>query len=1043
MLRSNFKRSISLLLVLALACMPTSTIGFGGNAGGVGMPRGCSDSQIPVYSASTGKWSCGDPGAASMVYPGSGVPNSTGSAWGTSYTVGTTADDLVQLNGSAALPAVSGENLTDLNATEVTSGELSVDRLGDGTITLPKFANISSAVVIGRSTAGDGAPEALSMATLRTLAALVVGTNVQAYDADLTTFAGITPSDNVKTLLGAANYAAFKSSLSLNNVENTALSTWAGSSNITTLGTIATGVWGGTAIGGDKVNVHGTTAETSVASDDEILIYDTSEGVNRRMTQGNFVAGISASGVKLDIADNGVDESVGITEIATTGTDTNSIFTEPSDNKFLIDVGKAWPTASALAANGANCSAGQFPLGVDASGAVENCTALPTTLAGTANQVAVSAATGAITLSIPSNPTLPGTTTGTFSGNLTGNVTGNVTGTVSGNAGTVTTADAGGDTTTFPMLATSATGSLAPATDAGLSYNAGTNALTATTFVGNLTGNVTGAVTGNASTATTLTDGDKGDFTVSSGTATIDTGAITLAKMANMATASLLGRNTASTGVPEVLSAATARTLLGLGTVYQFNVGTGANNIPQLGSSPGTPDGTKFLRDDGTWVVPTGSGDVTSVGDCTSGACNDETSDGGSYIGLYSATAAARLRNNAGVLEARTAGDAGYANFRASTATFDAVNLNKASGTAGDLGLVEANSYDDESVGFSGPTENMIDNTSYRLKFTNTRPNNVNYVMAISSATPSGSGTPTSPYVYSTGWVDLDNYAALAGATFTGKVNTPVTGTAAGLNIGQSSGDPSSPVDGDIWILSSGLYAQIAGSKVGPFATGAPAFSEVTTGESTVALTVGTNGSLSATGTGTITATAAPVAGITGLGTGVATALAINVGSAGAPVVLNGAGGTPSAINLTNGTALPLAGVTDSTSEALGVGTLELGAASDTTIARASAGVATIEGVTLTRTIASGTQALGTAEIASGACATATDATTAGVATTDVINWGFNGDPTGVTGYAPSANGMLTIVAYPGSGHVYFKVCNNTAAAVTPGAITLNYNVVR
>lgn len=36
-------------------------------------------------------------------------------------------------------------------------------------------------------------------------------------------------------------------------------------------------------------------------------------------------------------------------------------------------------TATALAANGANCSAGNYPLGVDASGAVENCTAAVTT----------------------------------------------------------------------------------------------------------------------------------------------------------------------------------------------------------------------------------------------------------------------------------------------------------------------------------------------------------------------------------------------------------------------------------------------------------------------------------------------------------------------------------------------------------------------------------------------------------------------------------------------------------------------------------------
>lgn len=86
-------------------------------------------------------------------------------------------------------------------------------------------------------------------------------------------------------------------------------------------------------------------------------------------------------------------------------------------------------TATALAANPTNCSAGNFPLGVDASGASENCTALPTTITGTANQITASASTGAITLSIPSSPTLPGTTSGTFSGNLTGNVTGNTSGT--------------------------------------------------------------------------------------------------------------------------------------------------------------------------------------------------------------------------------------------------------------------------------------------------------------------------------------------------------------------------------------------------------------------------------------------------------------------------------------------------------------------------------------------------------------------------------------------------------------------------------------
>jgi hypothetical protein len=63
-----------------------------------------------------------------------------------------------------------------------------------------------------------------------------------------------------------------------------------------------------------------------------------------------------------------------------------------------------------------------------------------------------------------------------------------------------------------------------------------------------------------------VTDGDKGDITVSGGGATwtVDPGAVTLAKMADLPTARLLGRRSAGTGVPEALTVAEARTLLGL-----------------------------------------------------------------------------------------------------------------------------------------------------------------------------------------------------------------------------------------------------------------------------------------------------------------------------------------------------------------------------------------------------------------------------------------------------------------------------------------------
>lgn len=60
-------------------------------------------------------------------------------------------------------------------------------------------------------------------------------------------------------------------------------------------------------------------------------------------------------------------------------------------------------------------------------------------------------------------------------------------------------------------------------------------------------------------------------------------------------------------------------------------------------------------------------------------------------------------------------------------------------------------------------------------------------------------------------------------------------------------------------------------------------------------------------------ATGLPVStGISGLGTNVATALGIAIGSAGAVVVLNGAGGTPSSLTLTNATGLPVGGISAS-----------------------------------------------------------------------------------------------------------------------------------
>ena len=97
-----------------------------------------------------------------------------------------------------------------------------------------------------------------------------------------------------------------------------------------------------------------------------------------------------------------------------------------------------------------------------------------------------------------------------------------------------------------------------------------------------------GVVTGPV--AAGVADGDKGDVTVSGSGAvwTVDAGSISLAKMADMATASLIYRKTAGAGAPEVNSLATLKTDLDL---------SGTNS----GDSASIPAG--YLDTDGTMAA--------------------------------------------------------------------------------------------------------------------------------------------------------------------------------------------------------------------------------------------------------------------------------------------------------------------------------------------------------------------------------------------------------------------------------------------------------
>ena len=101
-------------------------------------------------------------------------------------------------------------------------------------------------------------------------------------------------------------------------------------------------------------------------------------------------------------------------------------------------------------------------------------------------------------------------------------------------------------------------------------------------------------------------------------------------------------------------------------------------------------------------------------------------------------------------------------------------------------------------------------------------------------------------------------------------------------------------------------------------------------------------------------------------------------------------------------------------------------------------------GSTVPLVIASGQTALGTASISSGVCTTAVTVSATGVLTSDTVLASYSGDPSGTTGFGVSATGaVLSIYAYPGANQVNFKVCNSTANPITPGSLTVNWEVLR
>jgi hypothetical protein len=110
-----------------------------------------------------------------------------------------------------------------------------------------------------------------------------------------------------------------------------------------------------------------------------------------------------------------------------------------------------------------------------------------------------------------------------------------------------------------------------------------------------------------------------GDVTASAGNneTNIANDAVTNAKLANMATATIKGRTTAGTGDPEDLTASQARGVLGLGTAAEVNTGTGSGDVPTTSQADArylTPFAYSLLP---AWTVGTQATTAVTLTDVT------------------------------------------------------------------------------------------------------------------------------------------------------------------------------------------------------------------------------------------------------------------------------------------------------------------------------------------------------------------------------------------------------------------------------------------